>query len=90
MTLFLDGGRTVVARPGAFIHLPKGTAHGFRVDEQIKMLVLCNPDGFIEFAVEAGMPAPKREIPPAGPPDFPKLERAAQKYRIDLLGPLPG
>jgi quercetin dioxygenase-like cupin family protein len=90
LTVFLEGGRTVVARPGSFVHLPKGTAHGFRVDDALKMLVLCDPAGFVEFVVEAGMPAPRREIPPAGPPDMAKLERAAQKYRIDLLGPLSG
>ena len=90
LTVFLEGGRAVVATPGSFVHIPKGTAHGFRVDEALKMLVLSDPAGFVEFVVEAGMAAPRRELPPAGPPDFPKLERAAQKFRIDLLGPLPG
>lgn len=90
LTVFLEGDRTVVAKPGSFVHIPKGTAHGLRVDEPLKMLVLSDPAGFVEFVVEAGMAAPRRELPPAGPPDFPKLERAAQKFRIDLLGPLPG
>ena len=90
LTVFLEGGRTVVAKPGSYVHIPKGCAHGFRVEEALKMLVLSDPAGFVEFVVEAGMAAPRRELPPAGPPDFPKLERAAQKFRIDLLGPLPG
>jgi quercetin dioxygenase-like cupin family protein len=89
LTVFLEGGRTVVAKPGSFMHIPKGVAHGFRVDAALKMLVLSDPAGFVEFVVEAGMAAPKRDLPPAGPPDMAKLERAAQKYRIDLLGPLP-
>src|SRR5688500_11828747 len=87
LTVFLEGGRTVVGRPGAYVHIPKGVAHGFRVDEALKMLVLSDPAGFVEFVVEAGMKAERRELPPAGPPDIPKLERAAQKYHIDLLGP---
>lgn len=89
LTIVLEGGRTIVGRPGSYVHIPKGTAHGFRVDEALRMLVLCGADGFVEFVTEAGMPAPRRELPPAAPPDFPRLERAAEKYRIDLLGPLP-
>ena len=89
MTIVLEGERTIVATPGSYVHIPKGMAHGFRVDEALKMLVLCAPDGFVEFVTEAGMPAPRRELPPAAPPDVPKLERAAKKFRIDLLGHLP-
>jgi quercetin dioxygenase-like cupin family protein len=90
LTVFLGGDRKVVAKPGSYVHIPKGCAHGFRVDEALKMLVMSDPAGFVEFVVEAGMAAARRELPPPGPPDVPKLERAAQKFRIDLLGPLPG
>src|SRR5262249_32767000 len=90
LTVFLEGGRTIEARPGSFVHLPKGVAHGFRVDAPIRMLVLSDPAGFVEFVREAGAPAQRRELPPAGPPDFARLEAAAAKFNIDLLGPLPG
>jgi len=30
MTVFIDGGRVLRARPGMFVHIPRGTAHGFR------------------------------------------------------------
>jgi quercetin dioxygenase-like cupin family protein len=89
LTMFLEGDRTVVASPGSYVHVPKGVAHGFRVDAPIRMLVLSDPAGFVEFVREAGMAAPRRELPPAGPPDLPRLEAASRKYRIDLLGPLP-
>jgi quercetin dioxygenase-like cupin family protein len=89
LSVVLEGGRKVEGVPGTYVHIPKGVAHGFRVHEALKMLVLCASDGFVEFVTEAGEPAPRRELPPAAPPDLTKLERAAHKYRIDLLGPLP-
>lgn len=89
MTVFIDGGRVLRARPGMFVHIPRGTAHGFRTDTALRMLVVTGVEGFLDMAREAGMPAPRAELPPAGPPDFPRLEAAAAKYNIELLGPLP-
>jgi quercetin dioxygenase-like cupin family protein len=89
LTLCLDGGQKVQASAGAYVHLPRGTAHGFRAETPVKMLVLSNPDGFLAFAREMGTPAPRRELPPAAPPDMPRLMALADKYRIEILGPLP-
>lgn len=89
MTLLLEGGRRVEARPGTFVRIPAGVAHGFRVTEALKMLVLSDADGFVEFVRDYGVPAPRRELPPEGEPDVPRLTAVAQKHRIDILGPLP-
>lgn len=89
MTVFLEGGRSVEMRQGCYVHIPKGVAHGFRVDAELRMLVLSDAAGFVELVREAGVPAPRAELPPPGPPDMPKLEAATKKYSIDLLGPLP-
>lgn len=89
LTVFLEGGRTTEVTVGGYAYLPRGVAHGFRVDEPLRMLVLSAPDGFVEFVREAGVEAPRRELPPLTPPDLAKLASAASKYHIDLLGPLP-
>jgi quercetin dioxygenase-like cupin family protein len=89
LTVFLEGGREVRARAGSYVHTPRGTAHGFRADTDIRLLVLCEPEGFVDFTREYGVPAPRAEFPPAAPPDFPRLEALSKKYRIELLGPLP-
>ncbi len=89
LTIYLEGGRTVHATPGAFVHLPQGCAHGFRAKTHIRLLVLSAPMGFVDFTREYGVPAPRLETPPHTPPDMPRLGALSKKYHIDLLGPLP-
>ena len=89
MSLFLEDGRVVEARPGSFVHIPHGVAHGLRATTPLKMLVLSDPAGFLEFVREYGVEAPRRELPPSAAPDVPRLVAVAKKHRIEILGPLP-
>jgi quercetin dioxygenase-like cupin family protein len=89
LTFYLEGGRKAEARPGSYVHVPRGVAHGFRANTLVRMLVLSDPGGFVEFACEVGTTAPRRELPPPGPPDIERLQAFSKKYRIELLGPLP-
>jgi quercetin dioxygenase-like cupin family protein len=89
LEIFLEGDRRLVGTPGSYIHIPRGVAHGFRTLSRMRMLVLSDPLGFVDFTREYGVPAPRVELPPAAAPDFPRLEALAKKYRIELLGPLP-
>ncbi|BDG08557.1 cupin domain-containing protein [Anaeromyxobacter paludicola] len=89
MTLFLEGGRAVEAGPGAFVHIPHGVAHGFRTRSPVRMLVLCDPAGFLEFVRDFGVAAPRAELPPAAAPDVPRLVATAERHGIEILGPLP-
>jgi quercetin dioxygenase-like cupin family protein len=89
MTFFFEGGQRFQAEPGAFVHVPRGVAHGFRTKTAVKMLVLCAPDGFVEIARDYGVEAPRREPPPMVPPDLPRLAEVAENHRIQILGPLP-
>jgi quercetin dioxygenase-like cupin family protein len=77
--IFFDGGRTVVAEPGSYVHIPRGTPHGFRTKTPLRMLVIGD---FVDFACDAGARAP-------APPDMDRLGVAAQKHHIAILGPLP-
>ncbi len=89
LSIFLEGGRVVRAVPGSYVHIPRGVAHGFRTHTHARILALCNPMGFVDLTREYGVPAPRVEPPPAGPPDLPRLDALAKKYHIDILGPLP-
>lgn len=90
MTLFLEGGRVIEAQPGWFARIPHGVAHGFRARTALKMLVLSDPAGFLEFVREFGVDAPRRELPPPAAPDVPRLVAVGEKHRIEIIGPLPG
>lgn len=89
LVIYVEGGQRIVAGPGTYVHLPRGTAHGFRTQTPVRMLVVCGTQGFIEMAREAGTPAPRAELPPPAAPDLPRLERACARHAITLLGPLP-
>ena len=89
LVVHLEGGRQVHARPGAYLQIPRGTAHGFVTKTRVRMLVLCGADGFLEMAREAGVPAPRRELPPLAEPDHARLAAACDRHQIRLLGPLP-
>lgn len=90
VTVFLDGGKTVEAGPGMFLRIPHGVAHGLRARTPLRMLVVCDPAGFVDFVRDYGIAAPRRELPPAVAPDVPRLVSTAERHGIDILGPLPG
>jgi quercetin dioxygenase-like cupin family protein len=89
LTIFLDGNRVIRATAGAYVHIPCGVAHGFRTETPLRMLVITGTHGFAEMVREAGTPAPSHTLPPFTPPDFDRLNRAAENRHIALLGPLP-
>lgn len=72
------------AAAGAFVFGPRGVPHGFTVlgNTPARMLLLCSPGGFEQFVAELSEAAP-------APPDMPRLAQIAERYRIDIHGPLP-
>lgn len=86
---FFHGDRRIKGTPGTTVFLPRLVPHGFRADTAARVLIVCTPAGFDDFVAEAGVPAPKLEIPAPQPPDFELLTRCAAKHQIDILGPLP-
>ena len=80
---------------GAFVSVPRGTAHGFRVtdDGPARLLVISAPATFEQFVRAASSPAPSATLPPPGaPPDPAALERLAAlgaRHDVTLLAPPP-
>lgn len=94
----LDGTLRVVLEdeelrvgPGAYLHLPRGLAHGLIAQSPVRVLVVSRPDGFVEFTRELGVPAPVRELPPpsAPMPEMSRVLEVAARYGIEILGPIP-
>jgi quercetin dioxygenase-like cupin family protein len=87
---FVCDGKWFRAEAGAYVFGPREIPHGFRIEgaTPARMLLLCAPAGFEQFVLEMSEPAPNLRLPPPAP-DMAKLMGLAQKYRIDILGPLP-
>lgn len=85
------GPKQLAAKQGSFIMLPRGIKHGFSVvgGHDARILQLTVPAGFERFAMEVGELASTMDLPPPGPPDIPKLLRAAAKHGLELSEPTP-
>ena len=72
------GERIIHGTAGAFVFIPKGTAHTFAKagTEPARMLVIISPAGFEQFFEEVG-----------GPPDMDKIMAAAERYGFEVVGP---
>ena len=81
---------TTTAGPGTTIYVPAGTPHAFEiVSDSARFLNLTTPNHEAFFRA-VSEPAPARELPPAGPPDMPKVMAAAAQFGVEILGPPPG
>ena len=78
---YLAGDRTLVATAGAFVLIPRGTVHSFRVDsDTATILNSYTPGGFERAIIELGEPAAARTLPPAGRPAIAHPERVAELF----------
>ncbi len=87
---FACGTERYEATAGAFIFLPRGVAHTFRVvgEEPARMLNLLSPGGFERFFEQDGVPAPDYVLPPdSGPADLAHLRALAAHYQCAIIGP---
>ena len=84
---FVCGGKWLKAGPGTFVYGRREIPHGFKVTGRspARMLLLCTPGGFERFVLEQATPI--AESPSA--PDMAKLMMLAERFGIDIHGPLP-
>ena len=73
--------------PGTYVFGPRGLAHGFKVagNSAARMLLLCSPGGFESFVMELSTPLGDSITPP----DMARLLATADKYGVEIHGPLP-
>ena len=78
---FFWGSEMKEAAAGAYLFQPRGIPHGFRVAGAMpaRILYITIPAGFDRFVSEQGLSGSKSEP-----------ETAAARYKIEILGPLPG
>ena len=65
--LFTVGDKTIHAKAGDYIHLPKNVPHTFKLlSDTAETLLVITPGGFEEMFVECSRPALALELPPLG------------------------
>ncbi len=74
------GDRAIKAKPGDFLHTPRGVPHRFgnSSDRPARMLLTYAPAGFEQWFLEIGTPAEPGAPPPLFPPDREQVRRAVE------------
>jgi len=84
------GEQAFAVGPGAYVGLPHGVPHTFRVvgDEPAVMLQVHTDDSFLRFIRDVGRPAASRALPAAGPPiDLDSAFQVAARTGQPVVGP---
>jgi mannose-6-phosphate isomerase-like protein (cupin superfamily)/catechol 2,3-dioxygenase-like lactoylglutathione lyase family enzyme len=85
------GDRTLFARPGAYVVLPHGVPHTFRVTSRkpARMLQVHEDDSFLGLVETLGTPTTEHRLPPTGEfdVDLETLMRASEEHGAPMIGP---
>lgn len=85
------GDDTVLARPGAYVVLPNGVEHTFRVTSSVpaRLLLVHADDSFLGFIEAVGTATDDHRLPPPGDTDLDidALMRASAEHGAPMVGP---
>lgn len=87
------GDETFELADGAFIYLPRGVPHAFRIrgETPARLLALTIPGNLMALYDEVGMPATEHRLP--GPDgrsmevEIPRWNQAGPRYGLEVIGP---
>jgi mannose-6-phosphate isomerase-like protein (cupin superfamily)/catechol 2,3-dioxygenase-like lactoylglutathione lyase family enzyme len=85
------GNETLVARPGAYVVLPHGVEHTFRVTSRVpaRLLLVHADDSFLHFIETLGTPTTEHRLPPPGEfdADGETIVRVSAEHGAPIVGP---
>ena len=85
---FRQGEEELLGGPGAWVWLPRGIPHAFRVEsERARALVLVTPGGFERMFEEGGVPVADSAEPPALEYDPQAAAAIAERFGFEVVGP---
>jgi quercetin dioxygenase-like cupin family protein len=83
------GDRTIKAKPGTMVFLPRDVVHSFTIDsDQARILVLATPAGLEGYFQECSVPAPAMMLPPAVETPYGEIQKmlpVARKFGIEFV-----
>ena len=83
VSFYLGDRSGMRAGAGAFVHIPGGTNHGFRIESATARYLILTTPRHGEFYLAISLPSPQAVITGA------VIEQACQEYGIEFVGPLP-
>jgi quercetin dioxygenase-like cupin family protein len=89
LTLYIGDQPGVRAGAGSFAHVPGGTVHGFRIESETARYLILTTPRHGEFYRAITLPSQSGGQPPPESVDSSQIEKAAQEYGIEFVGPLP-
>lgn len=89
LTVFLDDAVPLRARAGAFVHIPGGVVHAFRVESETARYLIITTPRHAQFYRAISEPAGELSIPPESEMDMDVIGAACQAYDIEFVGPAP-
>lgn len=89
VTFYIDSQPGMTAGAGAFLHVPAGTVHGFRIaSDSARYLILTTPRHG-EFYHAISVPAGADGRPASHEVDWDKVLAISESFGIELIGELP-
>ncbi|NNE75865.1 MAG: cupin domain-containing protein [Pricia sp.] len=80
---YIGDNSRLLAVAGAFMHIPGGTVHGFRIASDIARYLILTTPRHGEFYSAISLPSFQATI------DDSVIEEACQRYGVEFVGPLP-
>ena len=83
ITFYLGSHAAWLAGPGAFVHIPGGVIHGFRVESDTARYLILTTPRHVEFYRAITASSPEAAI------EDDVINKACQEYGITFIGALP-
>jgi quercetin dioxygenase-like cupin family protein len=89
LTFYLGDAEPLRTCAGAFVHIPGGTVHAFRVDSTTARYLIITTPQHERFYRAIAEPAQTRSIPPETPMDLERIGAACEAYGVEGVSPAP-
>lgn len=78
------------AVPGAFVHIPKGSVHSFRVESPVAHYLILTTPRHAQFYRAIAEPAKSHEMPTEVEWDMDKIVAACEQFDVKIVDSPPG
>ena len=89
VSYFLGDQPGVRACAGAFVHVPAGSVHGFRVESETARYLILTTARHGDFYRAITLASQPGGLPPGESIEGSEISKAAREYGIEFVGPLP-